>query len=81
MYVAIHHGITDPASFWEKAAQFELPAGMKLVYSLPNTEGTKGNCLWEAESIDAVRDFIEANLGDFSNNQYFEVDPNKSVGL
>lgn len=37
--------------------------------------GRKAVCLWEAESMDAVRQILEGAAGDSSRNEFFEVDP------
>jgi len=81
MYIAVRHEISDPKSFWEKAVNLAIPSEIKLHSSFPNTDGSKGNCLWEADSIDQVKTLIESNLGDYSKNEYFEVNPKKSVGI
>ncbi|OOZ38348.1 hypothetical protein BOW53_15875 [Solemya pervernicosa gill symbiont] len=81
MYVAIRHEISDSNAFWEKASSFVIPPDIKLLYSFPNQDGAKGNCLWEAESVAAVKKFVEGNLGQFSINEYYEVNPNNSIGI
>lgn len=81
MYIAVRHEISDPQSFWGKAAKFAIPPEIRLLSSFPNNDGSKGNCLWEADSIDQVESFIESNLGEYSKNEYFEVNTKSSVGI
>ncbi|MDJ0726217.1 MAG: hypothetical protein QNJ38_13975 [Prochloraceae cyanobacterium] len=38
-------------------------------------------CLWEAATLDAVREFVEKVVGEFSNNVYYAVDAEKALGL
>ena len=38
-------------------------------------------CLWQSESVDAVRDYIEAITGPASHNTYFAVDDSYAIGL
>ena len=38
-------------------------------------------CLWEAGSLDAVRDVVEGTVGDVSDNEYFEVNEQNAQGL
>jgi hypothetical protein len=83
MYIVVKHNISNPAKFWETApaAMPTLPNGVKLHSTLPNHEGSNAVCLWEANSIDAVKEAIEPLLGQMSKNEYFEVDAKKAIGL
>jgi hypothetical protein len=78
MYVLIEHRISDPDSFFSTAesALSQMPPTIRLHHSFPTTDGTRAFCVWEAQTIDDVRDFIESTVGRFSRNEYFEV-PNK----
>lgn len=78
MYVLIEHSISDPESFFSTAesALAEMPPTIKLHHTFPSTDGTRAVCLWEADSLDQVRDFVESAVGQFSRNEYFEV-PNR----
>jgi hypothetical protein len=65
----------------------KIPEDIKLHSSLPNAAGARAVCLWEADSIAKVRAFIEEGiegvpgLGPFSNNEFFEVDPNHPLAM
>ena len=37
-------------------------------------------CMWEAESIDSIREFLEPELGDSSVNTYYQIDPDLAIG-
>lgn len=78
MYVLIEHRISDPDSFFGTAesALSQMPPTIKLHHTFPTTDGTRAFCVWEADTINDVRDFIEPAVGQFSRNEYFEV-PNK----
>jgi hypothetical protein len=78
MYVLIEHNISDPDGFWGTAESSlsQMPPTIKLHHTFPSTDGTRAVCVWEADTIDHVRDFIETSVGQFSRNEYFEV-PNK----
>lgn len=82
MYVVAQHRIRDPetARAVVRAALAELPAGLRLHHSLPNADGTAAVCLWEADSVDAVRDLVETALGHVSRNEYYAVGE-EAVGL
>ena len=78
MYVLIEHSISDPDSFFSTAesALSQMPPTIKLHHTFPTLNGTRAICVWEADTIDEVREFIESAVGRFSRNEYFEV-PNK----
>lgn len=80
MYIIIEHEITNPA-FWEAVEKTEIPSNLKLHQVLPNGEGTKAVCLWEAATPGEVREFVEETVGEFSNNTYFAVDVENASGL
>jgi hypothetical protein len=83
MYVVAKHEISDPARFWAAAQEAapNIPEGIKLHYVLPNTGGSAAVCLWEAGSLDAVRDLVESAVGEISRNEYYEVDSDNAMGL
>jgi hypothetical protein len=83
MYIVVKHNISNPAKFWEtaQASMATLPKDVKLHSTLPNRDGSNAVCLWEANSIDTVKEAIEPLLGQISRNEYFEVDANKAIGL
>jgi hypothetical protein len=83
MYIVVKHNISNPAKFWDTAQASipTLPKDVKLHSTLPNREGSNAVCLWEANSIDAVKAAIEPLLGEISRNEYFEVDAKKAIGL
>ena len=83
MFIVVQHKISDPAKFWETAqsAMPNLPEDIKLHCALPNTDGTKAVCLWEAATIELLKDFMEPQVGQISTNEYFEVEANNAIGL
>jgi hypothetical protein len=81
MYAIAIHDIADPQKFWAGAQDMELPQGTALHTVAPNQDGTRAICIWEADSIDAIRDFVETNVGDVSTNEYFEVNAGNAMGL
>ena len=38
-------------------------------------------CLWEADSIDTLRDYLDSATAGVSENTYFEVDTERAMGL
>jgi hypothetical protein len=79
MYIVAQHRIKDPDRFWTTSP--EGPGAPRLQAAYPNHDKTKGVCLWEADSIDALRDSLDPLVGDAAENTYFEVDGGFAVGL
>ena len=75
-YVVAIHDVSDPERFWGGAAESlaSLPQGVALRATFPQEGGAKAVCLWEADSVDAVRQVVDSAAGDTSRNEYFEVD-------
>ncbi len=88
MNIGIHHIIND-AQKWEQGVQSvmrqveggALPAGMKPVIFIPAVNQKTTFCVWEADSIDTVKKFIDRETGTAARNEYFEVDTKNALGL
>jgi hypothetical protein len=78
MNIVAIHTISDPARFWAPA---ELPAGFQVVTALPNEDGTRGVCVWEAESLEAVKQLVESAYGDVSQSEFFELNTQNAMGV
>jgi hypothetical protein len=76
MFVTVIHHITDPEKF-EAAEAKALEAGLPSHVALPIHAATKdhtlGICIWEGESVDAVREVVEGAVGAWADNEYFEM--------
>jgi len=77
MFVAVIHHIHDPEGF--RAAEAEartagLPNGVALPVSAASRDHRVGICVWEGESVTAVRDVVERAVGPFADNEYYEMD-------
>ena len=84
MHVAVQHRISDPEEFFSTDAQEvadNAPAGVQPRQFFPSTDRSSAVCLWEGDSIDAVRSYIDSVTGDSSQNTYFEVDAELAMGL
>ena len=83
MFIVVQHQISNPKKFWEtvKSAAAKLPAGVKIHSTLPNADGTKAVCLWEAGELNAVKNAVEGSVGQFSKNEYFAVEAKNAMGL
>ena len=78
MYIVAQHRINDPARFWSLSPE---GAGATLHAAYPSNDKTNGVCLWESDSVDALRDSLDTLVGDAAENTYFEVDAGVAVGL
>jgi hypothetical protein len=76
MYVLVEHQISDPSAFWPtdvEGFKAAIPSHLTLHHAFAARDGNHGVCLWEAESVDAVRDFLDPAMGHASRNVYHEV--------
>ncbi len=88
MHVAVHHTITDPQR-WEQVTQNmmamveqgRVPQGLKGLMYLPGTDGRRADCLWEANSLEALRSFLDRETGSAARNDYFQINSAAAFGL
>jgi hypothetical protein len=83
MFIVIQHQISNPEKFWglAKEATSTLPGGLKLHYTLPNADGSKAVCVWEANELNTVKELVDGLVGQFSKNEYFAVEAKNAMGL
>ena len=83
MLIIAHHDINDPASFWAAAKDVteNLPGSLKLHGVYPAQDGKTGTCLWEADSVQEVQQFLDKNAGKYAKNFCYEVNVEQSIGL
>ena len=76
-FIVAIHDVSDPGRFWGAASEglAQLPPSVSLLTTYPQADGARAVCLWEAPSVDAVREIVDTGTGDFSRNEFFEVDP------
>ena len=78
MYVAVVHNISDPDKFWSLGG---FPDDISVKASFQDATGTKAVCLFEASSVQALQGVLDAATSSISDNDYFEVAPEKALGL
>jgi hypothetical protein len=84
MNIVAQHRITDLEKFSSlDAAEIAegAPVGVQLRQFFPLQGGQTAICLWEADSIDTLRDYLDPATAGVSENTYFEVDTERSLGL
>ena len=82
MLIVVEHTITDPDAFFALAARVaEAPSGIKGLQFFPSVSKDRAVCLWQANSIEALKGFLEPLSAQISRNTYYEVDGTKAMGL
>jgi hypothetical protein len=84
MYVVVQHRITDPEKFYSIDAEEVAgggPPGVQGRQFFPSQDRSAAVCLWEADSIDALRDYLDPATAGASENTYFEVNGELAMGL
>ena len=84
MHIVAVHRITDPEKFFSLSADEVAgggPPGVRGRQFFPAKGGTEAVCLWEADSIDQLRDYLDPATEGAAENTYFEVDAERAMGL
>jgi hypothetical protein len=84
MQVVVQHRITDPEKFFSMNAEEVAgggPPGVQGRQFFPSTDRSTAVCLWETDSIDTLRGYLDPATAGASENSYFEVDRELAVGL
>ncbi len=77
MFVTVIHRIHDPEGFQAaeaKAMEAGLPDRVALPIHAASRDHRLGICVWEGESVAAVRDVVEGAVGPFADNEYYEME-------
>jgi hypothetical protein len=78
MYVVVQHQIKDLETAFargEKLIKNEgAPAGVRGLQFYPSTDASAVTCLWEADSVEAIQQYVDSTLGDSSVNTCYQVD-------
>ena len=78
MYVVVQHQIKDPQTAFARGERLirneGAPDGARALQFYPSTDGSAVTCLWEAESVEAIQEYVDATLGDSSLNTCYEAD-------
>ena len=85
MYVGVMHQVKDPDAMLSRGQGLSdpsnAPSGVVPLQFCPSTDLSVATCVWEADSVDAVRDYVDGTLGDSSENSYFEISTERAQGL
>jgi hypothetical protein len=85
MYIAVVHQVKDPQAFLSRGERLadpsSAPPGVVGRQFCPSKDLSAATCVWEGDSVDAVREHIDSTLGDSSENTYFEISTEYAQGL
>ena len=84
MNVVVQHRITDPEKFASMDAEEVAgggPSGVQLRQFLPAQDASMAFCVWDADSIDNLRNYLDPATAGVAENTYFEIDAETAVGL
>jgi len=84
MQVVVKHRINDPEKFFSMNAEEVVaggPAGVQGQQFFPSKDHSEAVCLWETDSIETLRGYLDPATAGASENTYFEVDAQQAMGL
>lgn len=83
MYVVAKHRIKDAERFLSLAqlAAEQAPQGVYGRQFCPSRDRTEAVCLWEADSVETVKDYLDSLAGEASENEYFQVGIEHAIGM
>ena len=78
MFIVVEHTVRDAAVAFARGQNLlegrGAPAGVQVRKFYPSTDQSAVICLWEGNSLDEVREYVDSTLGDSSENTCYDVD-------
>ena len=78
MYVVALHQIKNPDAAFSRGQKLMTnqgaPAGVRVLQFYPSRDRSAVTCLWESPSVALVQKYVDATLGDSSENTCYNVD-------
>lgn len=85
MLISVHHKISSRGQFWASAQKHltNLPeTGVQRVVSVfPSTDMSQAICIWEADSIEVLDNYLRSKVFDWSKETYFEINAANAIGI
>ena len=82
MYVIVQHEIKNPQVAFSRGEKLVTgngaPAGVRVLQFYPSSDASAVTCLWEADTVKSVQDYVDSTLGDASENTSYEVNPSQA---
>jgi hypothetical protein len=82
--IVVQHRINDPEKFFGLTTEVteNAPAGVHPRQFCPSQDRTQAVCLWEADTVDALRGYLDSIAGaDVTENSYFVINEAYAFGL
>src|SRR5215208_6799952 len=68
MYVIVVHQINNPEVAFSRGERLikneGAPNGVRGLQFYPSTDGSAVTCLWEADSVRSIQEYVDSTLGD-----------------
>ncbi|EAR53551.1 hypothetical protein SKA34_10470 [Photobacterium sp. SKA34] len=82
MFFTSEHKMTNEEQFFIRSEYMgrNLPSNLQLHLSLIYVDNQTFQCVWEAESIEMIEHYVDAQLADCCQSHYFEIDPFSAIG-
>ena len=78
----MQHRFRDPQAALSRGERLikneGAPSGVRGLQFYPSTDRAAATCLWEADSVESVRQYVDSTLGDTSENTCYEVDADQA---
>ena len=83
MFIIADHFIKDPDAFWStvKATMDDIPSELHLHAVYPSADSMRAVCVWDAESVETVDNFLTKTFGDVVRNECYSINAEVAVGL
>lgn len=85
MFIVVHHTIMAPETAFARGEDLlagnGAPTGVRAREFYPSRDKGDVFCLWEGNSLEEVREYVDATMADSSRQVYFEVDAEIARGL
>jgi hypothetical protein len=83
VYVVAKHRITNVEKFFSvsQVAAEHAPPGVHGRQFCPSHDKTEAVCLWEADSVEAVKGYLDSLIAEAGENTYFQVSLEHAIGI
>lgn len=83
MFIIADHFIKDADAFWStvKGKMDEIPKELHLHAVYPSSDMMRAVCVWDADSVETVDQFLTEVFGDSVRNECYAVNIPVAVGL
>jgi hypothetical protein len=84
MHIVVEHRIIDLDKFSTMDAAEVAGGGgpgFKLRQFLPPQDGSIATCLWEADSVDSLQEWLDPATAGVTDNTYIAIDDENGIGL